>query len=34
VLGHVSGDQIELFLGGDLAFLKVDLGFAIDDRAQ
>jgi hypothetical protein len=34
VLGHVPGDQVELFLGGDLALLKVDLDFAIDDGAE
>jgi hypothetical protein len=34
VLGHVPSDQVELFLGGDLALLKVDLDFAIDDGAE
>ena len=34
MLRHVSGDQVELLLGGDLALLKVDFDFAIYYGAQ
>ena len=34
MLGHVTGDQIELLLGRQLAILETYLGSAILDRAE